>query len=103
MKADILSLFAWLNLIGGGLVAYFFFNVSRESFFTDGGSLIVAVAVLVASFLQFALLGGLGEIVRRLVSIDETLKGANKKPADEGEPLTPKQRVEVIFGRDSRH
>lgn len=103
MKADILSFFAWLNLIVGSLFAYYFFNVSRRGFFVDEGSLIIALGLLLVSLLQFAVLGGLGEIVRRLVSIDETLKEPEKKPADEGEPLTAKEKVQILFGRDSRH
>lgn len=102
MKADILSVFAWLNLIIGLLVAFFFFNISRESFFTDSGSLIVAFSILLGALLQFAVLGGLGEIVRRLASIDETLKvqRAVARRNDEGPSLTFGEKAQVLLGRD---
>jgi hypothetical protein len=76
-KADILDFFAWLNLIIGSLVAIFFLYTGLNTLLGDTGSILIGVGVFLASLLQFALLGGSAEIIKRLVSIDESLQERN--------------------------
>lgn len=67
------------------------------------GMVMIGLSLLFAGLFQYAILGGAAEIIKRLVSIDESIRGseaASRTRQPEGEPLTPAERVQILFGRD---
>lgn len=104
-KAATLGFFAGLTLIASGISGAFYIIRGSNAVYGSTSMVLIGLGLIFAGLLQYAILGGAAEIIKRLVSIDEKIKSSQtvlSKQQLEGDLLTPAERVQVLFGRDLR-
>jgi len=88
-KAAILDFFAGLNLVIFIIAAVLFILQGANAIYSDTSSILIGLGLLFSGLFQFAILGGAAEVIKRLVSIDESIKERPSAPT----VATPVTRV----------
>jgi hypothetical protein len=106
-KAGILDFFAGMILLIGIIVAGVFVIQGTNDPFNGTASYLLALAVFFGSLFQYAIFGGMAEVIKRLVSIDESLQDVPSLPPTSAtpppRPVTPTPQPELPeIGRASR-
>lgn len=98
-KADILDVFAVLNLIIFGIAAALFIVQGANAIYGGTASMLIGLGLIFAGLFQYAILGGAAEVIKRLVSIDENIKERPSAPVIKT-PVTSRGTGEI--GRAGR-